>query len=62
LDVGAIQANAAVAQSLFHMATRDKVPSAAIFWLKARAGWKETQVTERAGTQTIQFQRWRACH
>jgi hypothetical protein len=41
LDTGAIKANAAVAQALFTMATRDKVPSAAIFWLKCRAGWRE---------------------
>ena len=37
------------------MATKGQVPSAAIFWLKARAGWKETQVTEQTGIQTLQF-------
>jgi hypothetical protein len=36
-----IKANAAVAQSLFNMATREKVPSAAIWWTKARMGWRE---------------------
>jgi hypothetical protein len=56
LDDGVIKATAAVAQSLYNMAVKDKVPSAAIFWLKARAGWKETQVTEQAGTQSITFQ------
>jgi hypothetical protein len=41
LDLGVVQANAQVAKSLFEMATRDKVPSAAIFWLKARANWRD---------------------
>ena len=35
------QATAKVAQSLFHMATVDKNVAAAIFWMKARAGWRE---------------------
>jgi hypothetical protein len=43
LDTGATRANAAVAQSLYNMAVRDKVPSAAIWWTKARMGWKEQQ-------------------
>jgi hypothetical protein len=30
-----------VAQSLFHMATQGKNVAAAIFWMKARAGWRE---------------------
>jgi hypothetical protein len=50
LNTGATRANAAVAQSLFHMAVKDKVPSAAIFWLKARAGWKEQQDINVGGT------------
>jgi hypothetical protein len=56
LDVGAIQANAAVAQSLFQMATRDKIPAAAIWWTKARMGWKSDQDLTINGTQTIQMQ------
>lgn len=45
LEVGHIQANAKVAQSLFKQATDQTKPSvaAAIFWLKCRAGWKEDQ-------------------
>jgi hypothetical protein len=43
LDTGAAAATAAVAQSLFDMATKYRVPSAAIFWLKCRAGWKEAR-------------------
>jgi hypothetical protein len=30
-----------MAQTLFNMATIDKNVAAAIFWLKARAGWRE---------------------
>ena len=35
------EANAKVAQSLFQMATQGKNVAAAIFWMKARAGWRE---------------------
>ena len=48
LDTAAIKANARVAESLFRKATgegRDGVV-AAIFWLKTRAHWRETSVTE----------------
>jgi pantothenate kinase-related protein Tda10 len=41
LDRGSVEATAKVAQSLFHMATVDKNVAAAIFWMKARAGWRE---------------------
>lgn len=43
LDVGAIEANAKVAQSLFKQATDPNKPStvACIFWLKCRGGWTE---------------------
>ena len=41
LDTGAIEANSKVVQSLFEMATKGKNPSAAIFWAKARCGWRE---------------------
>lgn len=40
LDLGTMKANAAVARSLHKMATEGNV-AAAIFWLKARAGWSE---------------------
>jgi hypothetical protein len=56
LDTGAITANMKVAASLFQMATVDKVPAAAIFWMKARAGWKEKQDLTIDGTQTVQLQ------
>lgn len=41
LDRGMTEANAKVAQSLFQMATQGKNVAAAIFWMKARAGWRE---------------------
>ena len=43
LDLGSIEATTKVAQSLFRMATEGKNVAAAIFWMKARAGWPEKQ-------------------
>ncbi len=45
-DTGRVKANAKVAESLFRKATGDGRQSvtAATFWLKTRAGWKETSV------------------
>jgi hypothetical protein len=43
LDRGSVEATAKVAQSLFQLATIDKNVTAAIFWMKARAGWREKQ-------------------
>ena len=51
LDRGAVEATAKVAQSLFQMATVEKSVATAIFWMKARAGWREKhelQVTTRS--------------
>lgn len=42
LDTAVTRANAAVAKRLYEQATGDSVP-AAIFWMKARAGWRESQ-------------------
>jgi len=41
LDRGSIEATAKVGQSLFRMATEGGSVAAAIFWMKARAGWRE---------------------
>lgn len=65
LDTGMMKANARVAESLFRQAVgapaqydaqgkllrgeQTPVVTAAIFWLKARAGWKETDVHEFQG-------------
>jgi len=45
LDVGTIKANMSIAKSLFNQAIGGNT-SAAIFWLKARAGWREKEVEE----------------
>src|SRR5476651_505369 len=49
LDRGAIEATTKVAQSLFRMATEGNNVAAAIFWMKARAGWREKQQVELSG-------------
>lgn len=49
LDDGRIDANAAIAKSLYDQAKSGNT-SAQIFWLKTRAGWKETQVNEVTGS------------
>lgn len=43
LEVGHIEANAKVAQSLYKKATGDgnQAVQAAIFWLRSRAGWRD---------------------
>ena len=57
LDSAEMRANAMVAGSLYKKAT-DKAGgaasvTAAIFWLKTRAGWKEKQVMEHTGEISI---------
>jgi hypothetical protein len=42
LDSGDTEANAQVAQTLFQMATSGEHPACSMFWLKTRAGWRET--------------------
>jgi hypothetical protein len=51
LDNGHVKANAKVAENLYRKATGDgrEAVIAAIFWLKTRAGWKETTVQELTG-------------
>ncbi|BCH23549.1 hypothetical protein [Mesorhizobium sp. L-8-3] len=51
LDHGHTKANAKVAENLYRKATGDGRESvtAAIFWLKARARWKEVLVNEHGG-------------
>lgn len=50
LDHGHTKANAKVAENLYRKATGEgrEAVIAAIFWLKTRAGWKETSVSELA--------------
>ena len=51
LDSGQIKANTKVAENLYRKATGEgrEAVTAAIFWLKTRAGWKETAVHEVSG-------------
>ena len=51
LDTGSILASTRIAQSLYHKALGDGPQSvtASIFWLKTRAGWKETSIRELSG-------------
>ena len=54
LDRGAAEGTARVAQTLFQMATVDKNVSAVIFWMKARAGWREkVAVSGEDGSQIV---------
>ena len=55
LDRGSIEATAKVAQSLFNMATTGNNVAAAIFWMKARAGWREKQQIELSGRSLEQM-------
>jgi hypothetical protein len=50
LESGHIKANARVAESLFRKATGEgrEAVTAAIFWLKTRARWKETSAHEHS--------------
>jgi len=51
LDDGHVKANAKVAENLYRKVTGEgrEAVTAAIFWLKTRAGWKETSVHEVGG-------------
>jgi len=49
LEQAEIEANSKVARALFTMATKQNNVAAAIFWMKARAGWKEKQQLEVTG-------------
>ena len=58
LDHGHSKANAKVAENLYHMALgqgREAV-TAAIFWLKARARWKEVSAHEHGGPDGKPFE------
>ena len=50
LDGGALEANSNVARTLYKMATSGNHPSATMFWLRNRAGWKERPMNEMAPT------------
>jgi predicted transcriptional regulator len=54
LEDGRIDANASIANTLFNQAKKGNM-TAAIFWLKTRAGWKETNITELAAGDGAQI-------
>ena len=60
LDRGMTEANLKVAQSLFNMATTGGNVAAAIFWMKARAGWREKPLPdeEADAKPTVVVYRW----
>jgi hypothetical protein len=49
LDVATVEANARVASCLYAQATTPGNIAATIFWLKARAGWREKHQVELSG-------------
>lgn len=59
LDTGHILANAKVAESLFRKATGDgpKSVTAAIFWLKTRAGWREARPEDDGSANVLNIKR-----
>lgn len=58
---GMPRANAKVAESLFKMATEQKVVAAAIWWTKSRMGWREPSALDFApggsGTYVLEVRR-----
>jgi 2-hydroxychromene-2-carboxylate isomerase len=55
LDQAEVDANAKVAKSLFTMATQKNNVAAAIFWMKARGGWREKQEVEVTAAASPRF-------
>ena len=51
LDRGGTKANANVAQALYRSATSGEYPAASMFWLKCRAGWRETNILRHTWPQ-----------
>jgi hypothetical protein len=52
LDRGSVEATLKVAQTLFQMATSGQNTAASIFWMKARAGWREKHELVLSGKTT----------
>ena len=46
LDMGSVEANAQVAQTMYRMASSGKFPAATMFWLKARCRWSERSAAD----------------
>ena len=54
LEDGRTDANASIGQTLFQQAKNGNT-AAAIFWLKTRAGWKETNAIEHSGEVGVKW-------
>ena len=54
LEDGRTDANASIGQTLFQQATNGNT-AAAIFWLKTRANWKETNAIEHSGEVGVKW-------
>lgn len=46
LDLGVIEANSKIAETLFNQGVREGNTAALIWWTKSRMGWKETTRVE----------------
>ena len=46
LDDGILEANAKVAQTMYEMATSGEHPTATMFWLRTRNGWRDSYSVE----------------
>lgn len=55
LDKGDLVATSKVAESLYRMATTGGNVAAAIFWMKARAGWSEKVTVAGDGTNPLKL-------
>lgn len=55
LDTGKARATAQVAKTLFQMATQEKNTAAAIFWMKAQAGWRDRSEVEMTGNMGAHY-------
>lgn len=54
LDQAEAEVNSKVAKASFTMATQKNNVAAAIFWMKARAGWREKQEIDASITTNVQ--------
>ena len=54
LEDGRTDANASIGQTLFQQAKNGNT-AAAIFWLKTRANWKETNAVEHSGEVGVKW-------
>ena len=54
LEDGRVDANASIGQTLFQQAKNGNT-AAAIFWLKTRANWKETNAVEHSGEVGVKW-------